>query len=47
MWCYGIPSVIATTRDISASIASKIAFLANNGGTNMTLASGLTLSLAS
>lgn len=47
MWCYGIPSVIVTTNGISDSIASKIAFLAKRGGTNMTEASGLTSFLAS
>ena len=31
--CYGIPSVITTIRDNSASIASKIAEAAPGGGT--------------
>ena len=34
----GIPSVIATMRSISASIASKIESAANGGGTYITLA---------
>ena len=34
----GIPSVIATIRSISASIASKIESAANGGGTYITLA---------
>ena len=33
MSCWGIPSVMQTTRSISASIASMMALAANGGGT--------------
>ena len=34
--CCGMPSVIHTTKGISASIASRIALAAKGGGTNIT-----------
>lgn len=39
MSCWGIPSVMATMRPISASIASRIAYLQPKAGTNITVAS--------
>lgn len=46
MSCWGIPSVMQTTRGISASIASLIAAAANGGGTYITVAEAPVCSLA-
>lgn len=46
MSCCGMPSVIQTTRPISASIASIMAAAVNLAGTYMTVASAPVASLA-
>ena len=46
MSCWGIPSVMTTTKPISASMASNIARAATGGGTNIMEASQFVASLA-
>ncbi len=45
--CYGMPSVMATIRPISASMASIIAYLQPRAGTKITVASQLVSFFAS
>ena len=46
MSCWGIPSVMTTTKPISASMASSMARAATGGGTNIIEASQPVASLA-